>query len=390
MILYVVRTRKLLKNIREFYSLLYAKVQIREDFEYFSDFFKNLPILSSDSKEYCEGYVSNSECLEVLKEMKLNKSPGNDGFTVEVYTTFWFDVGGMVIEALNEAFKLGEMSASQKQAIVILISKDGKDPLYLKNYRPISLLNVDYKILTKILAKRIREVLDEVILTDQLGFMKGRNIGEAIRIIDDMIFHTSQFDLPGFLLAIDFEKAFDSVSQSFLQKTLLSFGFGPSFRKWVEIMYTNTLSCVMNNGNSTGYFKVERGVRQGDPLSSYLFILCIEIMAHRVRYDNSIKGLCFGDNQVKQVLYADDMTLLVEDIESINRAEFLFAEFERLSGLRINKDKTKILCLGSLKNISHDFSFGQKEQLLTILGVFFSLDVDIKEKMNYKEILSKI
>ena len=239
--------------------------------------------------------------------------------------------------------KLGELSSSQKQAVIKLIAKDGKDPFLLKNYRPISLLNVDYKILTKILANRMKEVLNENYFgRSSIGYMKGRNIGEAIRIIDDMIFHTSHYNLPGFLLAIDFEKAFDSVSHQFLQKVLLSFGFGPSFQKWVKVLYTNTLSCVLNEGVSTGYFKVERGVRQGDPLSPYLFILCIEIMAHRVRTDNSVEGINFGDKETKLVLYADDMTIFTSNVKSINRLKVLFADFEKLSGLKVNKDKTKV------------------------------------------------
>ena len=322
--------------------------------------------------------------------MKLNKSPGNDGLTVEFYRTFWPVIGQVVVEALNEAFQHGELSASQKQAMIILIAKEGKDLLQIKNYRPISLLNVDYKILSKVLALRITKVLNEVILEDQLGFMKGRNIGEAIRIIDDMIFHTSHFDLPGFLVAIDFEKAFDSVAHSFVQEVLSFFGFGPSFRKWVDILYNNALSCVFNGGKSTGYFKIEKGVRQGDPLSPYLFILCIEILAHSIRKDTQVLGLPFGQKEVKQVLYADDITLFVQDIVSIRRLEFIFECFRQVSGLKINMDKTKVLLLGCSHDSNYDFPFGQKVDVLKILGVFFTLDVDVKEKLNYKEILSKI
>ena len=126
-------------------------------------FFQDLPKLKKESREYCEGIISNEECIAILKELKPNKSPGNDGLTTEFYLTFWPDIGGLVREALNEAYKLGELSSSQKQAVIKLIAKDGKDLSLLENYRPISLLNVDYKILTKMLANRMKEVLNEII-----------------------------------------------------------------------------------------------------------------------------------------------------------------------------------------------------------------------------------
>ena len=142
----------------------------------------------------------------MLKEMKNNKSPGNDGFTVEFYCTFWIDLGDMFVEALNEAYNRGGMSNSQKQGVITLIEKEGKNAMDVKNYRPITLLNVDYKILSKVLARRIKEVLGEVVHHDQVGYIKDRNIGEAVRLIDDMFFSSLNQD-NGYLVAADFEKA---------------------------------------------------------------------------------------------------------------------------------------------------------------------------------------
>ena len=119
--------------------------------------------------------------------MKGNKSPGNDGFTVEFYCTFWPVLGENIVEALNEAYDKGNLSTSQKQGVITLIEKEGKDSRYPQNYRPITLLNVDYKILSKVLAKRIKEVLCEIIHYDQVGYMKDKNIGEAVRLIEDQI-----------------------------------------------------------------------------------------------------------------------------------------------------------------------------------------------------------
>ena len=200
--------KRITEEIRKFYSMLYSKVEYECSDNCYNIFFQGLPKLTEKSREYCEGSISNKECLEILKELKQNKSPENDGFSSQFYRTFWPDIGDLVKDALNEAYRLGELASSQKQAVITLIAKDGKDPFSLKNYRPISLLNVDYKILTKILAKRIKKVLNEIIMGDQVGYMKGRNIGEAIRIIDDIIFHTSRYNLSGFFVSCRLRKSF--------------------------------------------------------------------------------------------------------------------------------------------------------------------------------------
>ena len=381
---------EIIQEIHKFYSKLYAEPAHDNNMLHNNVFLKDLPKLESASRELCEGKLTHGECWEALKQMKLNKTPGNDGLSVEFYLLFWPILGDVVVEALNETLRKGELSSSQKQAVIILFCKDGKDPSLIKNYRPISLLNVDYKILAKVLSIRIKKVLHEVIYIDQVGYIKGRYIGEAIRLIDDMIFHTTNNNIPGFLMAIDFEKAFDSVSRTFLQNTLRSFGFGPSFCRWIKTLYNGTLSCVFNGGISTGYFSIEKGVRQGDPLSPYLFILCIEILAYSIRKDSAIRGIRFGDIEVKQVLYADDMTLFVRDSASINRIEKLFECFAQISGLKINRDKTFILPLGPLSKENIVIPFGKLVDVIKILGITFSLDVEVQERINYKEILSKI
>ena len=161
-------------------------------------------------------------------------------------------------------------------------------------------------MLSKIMAKRIKGVLNEIVHSDQVGYIKSRYIGEALRLIDDMIFHCNNYCKEEvFLIAVDFEKAFDSVSHNFLFKILELFGFGQSFCFWVKTMYNGISSCVMNGGVSTGYFDIKRGVRQGDPLSPYLFLLAIEILAQVLRKDDVIKGIQFENVEVRQILYAD-------------------------------------------------------------------------------------
>ena len=382
---------EILKAIKSFYEKLYSNLDVTPEMNLEgSNFQKNIPRLSEESRIACEGKITIEEGLAVLKTMKLNKSPGNDGLSAEFYTTFWFQIGKDLVEALNEAYERGNLTASQKQGVITLIEKDGKDPLYIKNYRPITLLNVDYKILSKILANRMKTVLSEIIHFDQVGYMENRNIGEAVRIIDDMIFHclTNKFDC--FMLAVDFEKAFDSVSHVFLSRVLQWFGFGPCFRSWVKTIYTDISSCVMNGGFSTGYFDVKRGVRQGDPLSPYLFLIVIETLAHALRNDENLKGIDFGKCEVKQILYADDMTIFLRDKDSVVSLQKLFQTFQEVSGLKVNLDKTKVMLIGKDRRDIEHLNFRNVVSEVKILGITFSLDNGIRIEQNYKEILSKI
>ena len=126
--------------------------------------------LSDELKQSCEGNVTKEECIKAVKTFKCNKSPGNDGITIEFYKKFWPKLETVLIDSLNFSFEQGELSVTQRQAVITLIEKQGKDRNLIKNWRPISLLNVDYKILTKVLALRIKSILPEIINRNQTGY----------------------------------------------------------------------------------------------------------------------------------------------------------------------------------------------------------------------------
>ena len=169
-----------------------------------------MPTLSNELRQSGEGAISLEECTEVLNSFPPNKVPGNDGLPVEFYKIFWASIGNRLVECFNVSFTKGELSSSQKQAVITLIEKKDLDRCDLKNWRPISLLNVDAKIVSKVIAERMKRLLPGIIHHNQTGYIPGRNIGENIRSILDIMSFTQAKNLPGLLLFIDFEKAFDS------------------------------------------------------------------------------------------------------------------------------------------------------------------------------------
>ena len=147
------------------------------------------------------------------------------------------------------------------------------------NYRPVTLTNTDYKIVTNMLALRMQKVIKTIVNKDQAGFVKGRNIATHLRQIDDIIAYLNNKNKPGALIALDFAKAFDTLSKKCIVQSLETFNFGPRFFGFVKTIMKDTESCIINGGRISDRFNTKRGIRQGCPLSPLLFIVAVEIMA---------------------------------------------------------------------------------------------------------------
>ena len=252
-----------------FYQKLYTTSKKQTTPDHADIFFPEgfIEILDEQSQKECEGLLTDAECLESLKTMAPNKSPGTDGLPAEFYKIFWDDVKPFLINSLNHGYAKGHLSISQQRGMITLVPKKNQPTILLKNWRPITLLNCDYKIAAKSIANRVKKVLPKIINNDQTGFLKNRAIGENIRLIDSIIKYKNTKQIPGLLLFIDFEKAFDSLEWPLIEKTLRYFNFGMSSVKWFKLFYTDISSCIQNNGWSSEFFILSRGVRQGCPLS---------------------------------------------------------------------------------------------------------------------------
>ena len=351
--------------------------------------------MNPEEKEKCEGMLTKAECLKALKGMKPGKTPGSDGLPIEFYKVFWNEISDCLLNAINYAYIEGKFSISQRRGIIKLIPKKDAEPYFVKNWRPITLLNSDYKIAAKAIANRLQNVLPKLIDSDQTGFFKGRFIGENIRLIDGLINHTAARNIPGLLMFLDFEKAFDTVEWSFIWKALSSFNFGTSLINWIKLCYRNIESCVLNNGWASNYFTPERGVTQGCPLSPYIFILCAEVLANKIRANKDIKGITVCGNEIKISQYADDTTMILDGSKKSFTSALLDLElFGEISGLRLNSKKTEILwigaCAGRQDKLCPEKDLKWVTDKLKALGLWISSDPMVSMKANYNEKLQKV
>ena len=200
------------------------------------------------------------------------------------------------------------------------------------------------------------------------------------------MFHAKRTNSPGIALFIDFKKAFDSVEWNYLIAALRVVNFGPNFLNWVEVLYRDASSCVINNGYTSPFFRLQRGVRQGCPLSGLLFVIGIELFARALKNDHTIRGIKVGSKEIKCTQYADDTTVFVSDQNSVNMLLKLLDDFKSVSGLEINTSKTEAMWLGSWRDkMETPFNFKWPKKPICALGVHFSYNTEHANKLNFEE-----
>lgn len=263
-------------------------------------------------------------------------------------------------------------------AFISVIPKPDKDPSLVENYRPISLINNDLKILTKILANRINSFINQYIHKDQVGFIPGRQGPDQVRRAVDIVSVQSGWDggsrQEGFLLSLDLQKAFDSLSWSYLFTVLRRWGFEEKFIGTLKALYSTPSAKVKLQGYYSDPIQIARGTRQGCPLSPLIFALAIEVLAIAIRSNQNIKGVKCGPHTHKCALFADDILLFVTSpTTSLPNLCKLLETFGSLSGIWVNMDKSQALNISlhpaEVDRLKPSFKFKWSDSSIRYLGI---------------------
>ena len=382
------------RQTHSFYSKLYSKQSTNTQCQ--NQLLLNLTRkLNSEQSQDLEKPYSKEELFRALLRMKRGKSPGIDGLPMEFYLFFWSDIQDDFLEVVSSSYDNSILSKIMRTAILTLVFKKG-DKRRLKNWRPISLLCADYKIIAAAMAGRLKKLLAHLTSPDQTCSVPKRSIFSNLRITRDLIKFTKDKNIEAVILNLDQEKAFDRVDHDFMDKVLNTMNIGPNFRKWVKTLYSQILCKIYNNGNLSAAVTIMRGVRQGCPLSALLYILIAETLGETIRQDPILKGIRIpgkkGDVRISQ--YADDTTLFLLDPHSLKRALEIINIYEKATGALLNFDKTSAMLIGN--RFKHKFDPTEfhlnwvNNTGIKILGITFFNDYFHTQNFNWTNQINKL
>ena len=308
-----------------------------------------------------------------------NKAPGPDGFNACFFKDTWNITGPLVVQAVREFFETGELLKEANATIIALLPKI-PNPSCMGDFRPISCCNTVYKCISKIISKRIQMIIPEMVDSAQSAFIKGRHISDNILLAQDLMrdYHKPG-GIPRVAAKVDIMKAYDSVRWEFLMDVLHILGFPPKLQGWIKACITSTRFSINFNGEPIGYFAGAKGLRQGDPMSPYLFVLVMDVLSQVINFNTqqaphfkfhwrcdklSISHLCFAD---------DLLLFCFGDVQSAMVLKKSLDMFYDFANLRVNPGKSCLFMAGIGDEvadlISQIFPFSRVNLPLKYLGV---------------------
>lgn len=348
--------------------------------------------IDKTTKENMENEIEIPEIKEALFSLPDGKAPGVDGIPTEFYKYYFEILAPILIALFRENLKNKTMCKSQNTGAISLIPKN-RDKTNISNWRPVSVLCADYKILSKTLVNRLKPALEQCIGHAQTGAIKNRNIADNLQTARNVVLHFSDKEiqktkLNGAIVGLDFQKAFDRVDREWIYKVMYKFDFPTKFVEWVETLYSNPVAKIYVNGEAIQDIEMTRGIRQGCPLAALLYIIYIEPLIKT--FQNNLTGIKIGPTEAKIIAYIDDIYLFINNDYDLLTIEKIIESFEVTTNSQINKNKTKILALGNWTNRKKwNPAWLQPVETMRVLGVKFRSNIRLTIKENSESLIKK-
>ena len=340
-------------------------------------------VTEADTIKFNEPFTKE-EILEAIKSLGKNKAVGTDGVSAELYQHFADAMADMYLPILEACYEARDLPTTTREALICLLFKKG-DKRLPKNWRPISLLNTDYKILAKLLAARLGKLLPYLLSQDQNGFVAGRQLEDAVMMCQMVIDYLAINHDSAYLVMLDQEKAFDRVDPTYLLDVLKAYKIPEYLINWVSIIYSLVPTKICINGQVTDSILLKSGVRQGCPLSPLLFVLSIEPLANLIRTHPGYKGISLPNNtSIRVAMFADDTCFYAKDEKSVQIIKEVTEIYANGSGGKANLDKTEILPIGDIGGKVFTDSIADIKALdpsnpVRLLGIMVGNNVDPRE-----------
>eukprot|EP00253_Pinus_taeda_P001568 PITA_01568 len=333
--------------------------------------------------------VSKEEVEGVIKSMAKEKSPGPDGWSVELFLHFFEHIGEEITEVVEESRLKGEIYSPFNATFIALIPKK-EAPETFEDFRPISLCNSIYKVIAKVIALRIKPILSRHISPEQFGFLNGRQIHEAIGVAQEVLHSVKMKNKKGAVIKIDLSKAYDRVNWTYIRLLLTHLGFKVDFISWIMGCITDVSYAILINGAATPFFKGQKGLRQGCPLSPLLFLLVAEGLSqliHKSRREGKIKGIEAAVNLfISHLLFVDDILVFTNgSINELKELKNIFELFLKATGMQINPRKSQIIVEGLNRIEKEQFSFYFPFEMCNMVSPFKYLGFWLKPNDYRKE-----
>ena len=315
--------------------------------------------LSTASKKKMEGKITSGEVGRAIRRLAKGKSCGPDGVPAEYFHALESMLADDLAAYYNELYEHGELTSNMLMGEIILLYKK-KDPRDIRNYRPITLLNVEYKILTKILVERLKQVIEEIISPEQTGFVPGRHIQWNTHLLNLIEAYLNETDEEGLFIFLDWEKAFDRCSWPYLHKAARALGLSDNMCEWLRMLYDEDRPArrrVGVNGYFSEYFSLGSGTAQGCPASPCVFLLVVEALVRLIRDDPEWEPIVINGVEHRVSLFADDTVALVRTAGGIRPMWKNVRTYEKASGGLANGTKFEGLRLGRSRRNQYDHSF---------------------------------